>query len=83
MDETEVVNTTDLDQDVLVAQINQGAVRNSLVQEPGDMVTQYMTNNRNVITKADTSIFKATHRQYTKKDGTPGKQTITIMQPDK
>lgn len=82
MDEIEVVNSTDLDQDALVTQINQGAERNSLLREPGDKVTQYMTDSRNVITKAETKNFKATHRQYAKKDGTPGKQTITIMQPD-
>ena len=66
----------------IVKQINTVSKPGSLIKVPGDSVTQYMTDNRNIITKADTQDLKFTHRQYMKKDGTPGKQTITFMQPD-
>lgn len=35
-----------------------------------------------IVTKVKAKKAKVTHRQYMKKDGTPGKQTITFMQPD-
>lgn len=53
------------------------------VQKPGDTITQEVKPHGNVVTKLNSEQSKVTHRQYKKKDGTLGKQTLTIMQPDK
>lgn len=55
---------------------------NENLKEPGDKLTQEIKPGGDVITKLNTKEKKATHRQYKKKDGTLGKQTIIIMQPD-
>ena len=81
-EEIEIIGPDEDGQQELANRISQGAVKNPLIKHPGDKVTQYMTDHQDIITKAETQEFKATHRQYTKKDGTPGKQTITLMQPD-
>ena len=57
--------------------------KNPYIQQPGDMMIQEMKPYGDIITKLDTKERKATHRQYTKKDGTPGKQVVIVMQPDK
>ena len=62
---------------------NDSAVRkNENIKYPGDKMTQEMKPSGDIVTKIDTKEQKATHRQYIKKDGTLGKQIITIMQPD-
>ena len=59
-----------------------GFKKNKNLKKPGDKVSQEITATGDIITKVNTEEKKATHRQYVKKDGTLGKQTITIMQPD-
>ena len=54
----------------------------SLIKVPGDRIEQYMTPKGDVITKVDTKERNITHRQYGKKDGSKGKQTIIIKQID-
>lgn len=54
-----------------------------LIKAPGDEAKQYMTPKGDVITKVNTAETNYTHRQYNKKDGTKGKQTITFKQIDK
>ena len=56
--------------------------KNANLKHPGDKITQKVTPKGDIVTKLDTKEKKATHRRYMKKDGTPGKQTIIIMQPD-
>lgn len=53
-----------------------------LIKSPGDKITEEMKPHGNIITRVDTKEFKAVGRQYTKKDGTPGKKTITFMELD-
>jgi len=53
---------------------------NPLIKAPGDKLEQYKTPTGNVITKVDTTEINFTHRQYNKKDGSKGKQTITFKQ---
>lgn len=55
---------------------------NDIIKHPGDKITQEKMPGGDIITRIDTKEKKATHRQYMKKDGKPGRQTITIMQPD-
>ena len=69
--------------DIIPAQNSSIVSRNENIKYPGDRLTQEMTPSGDIVTRLDTKEKKATHRQYMKKDGTPGKQTITIMQPDK
>ena len=69
-------NTNDL-----VSTIGSGLSK--FIQNPGDTLTQEMKPGGDIVTKLDAQQGKVTHRQYMKKDGTPGKQIITIMQPDK
>lgn len=59
-----------------------GMIKNENIKYPGDKITQEMMPCGDIVTRLDTKERKATHRQYTKKDGTPGKQTLTLMQPD-
>ncbi len=66
----------------LVNQIAQNTGQNPLVKRPRDDYHQYMTDHGDVITKVNTDKVKATGRQYSRKDGSPGKRTITIMEPD-
>lgn len=56
---------------------------NDIIKHSGDKITQEKMPGGDIITRIDTKEKKATHRQYTTKDGKPGRQTITIMQPDK
>lgn len=63
--------------------LNDENAGNEFIKYPGDKMTKIMTPCGNIVTRLDTKERKATHRQYMKKDGTPGKQTITIMQLDK
>ncbi len=67
-------NTNDL-----VSTVSSGL--SQYIQQPGDKLTQEMKPGGDIVTKLDAQQGKVTHRQYMKKDGTPGKQTITIMQP--
>ena len=55
--------------------------KDEYIKSPGDKITKIMMPGGDIITKLDTKERKATHRQYMKKDGTPGKQTILIKQP--
>ncbi len=57
-------------------------VQNPYLQEPGDTFIQKITPKGDIISKLDTKKAKMTHRQYVKKDGSKGKQTLTLMQPD-
>lgn len=56
---------------------------NPLIKNSGDKLEQYKTLKGDVITKVDTEEINITHRQYNKKDGTQGKQTITFKQINK
>ena len=59
-----------------------GIKKDPNLQKPGDKITQMIMPKGDIVTRLDTEERKATHRQYMKKDGTPGKQTIIFMQPD-
>lgn len=54
----------------------------SLIKEPGDEISQYKTPRGDIITKIIAKYAKATHRQYSRKNGEKGKQTMIIMQPE-
>ena len=66
----------------VISTINRIVGRNAYIQQPGDRVTQEMMPGGDIVTRWDTKARKATHRQYMKKDGTPGRQTMILMQPD-
>lgn len=51
-----------------------------LIKQPGDRIEQRMTPKYDVITHIDTNELNATHRQYSKKDGTKGKQVLILKQ---
>ena len=58
--------------------------KKDLIKNPNDHVERYMTpQGKEIVTKVDTQEMNATHRQYLKKDGTPGKQTLTFKEVEK
>ena len=49
--------------------------------KPGDRVFTYVSKKGNsVISKIDTERWHATYREYYKKNGTPGKRTLTLRE---
>lgn len=57
-------------------------VQNPYLQEPGDTFIQKISPKGDIISKLNTKKVKMTHRQYGKKGGKKGKQTLILMQPD-
>lgn len=68
--------------EIIPASNNSVAPRNENIKYPGDKMVQEMMPGGDIVTRLDTKERKATHRQYMKKDGTPGKQTVIFVQPD-
>ena len=54
---------------------------NNILRHPGDTRIDYVTPKGDFVSKIHTKDINATFRQYNKKDGTPGKKTITFKQP--
>ena len=72
-----------MDNKAIVTINNADTEMDHYLQKPGDKITKEVKPSGDIITKVDTEQIKFTRRQYTKKDGTRGKQTVTLMQPDK
>lgn len=53
---------------------------NNILKCPGDTRLDYVTPKGDYISQIHTKDINATFRQYNKKDGTPGKKTITFKQ---
>lgn len=70
------------EQNELIKQIAKSTAPNPLVVSSGGEILQRKENGGDIITKIRTNDVKATGRQYMHKDGTPGKRTITFMEPD-
>lgn len=51
-----------------------------LIKQPGDSVERHMSPKGDVITRVKTKELNVTHRQYSKKDGTKGKQVLILKQ---
>ncbi len=53
----------------------------SLLKHPNDKISVHITpSGSSTITKIETSELNATLREYYKKDGTPGKKTLTLKE---
>ena len=71
-----------MDKNKIVVLDNDTFNGNKNLKYPGDKIIQEKMPNGDIVTRLNTKKKKATHRQYIKKDGTPGKQTMIIMQSD-
>ncbi|WP_303840319.1 hypothetical protein [Selenomonas ruminantium] len=70
-----------MNEDKKIVLINENVFcEDNIIKAPGDKMTKEMKPCGDIVTKVNTKERKAVLRQYMKKDGTPGKRTLTFME---